>query len=168
MQASQKFWIEQLAAQLRGSDAVAQRAEQDAREAARTLATESEKKEDGRASLEFGSLATGQANRARGAQQDLRTLAAFGAGAGPSRDVVALGSIVDVAILREQAPEERTFIVLPVGAGCELQGPGGDGFISVITPASPVGRALMGKRCGDVVDVAVRGDVLEYEVLAIA
>ena len=62
---------------------------------------------------------------------------------------------------------ERTFIVLPVGAGSELKGPGGDGFVAVVTPASPVGKALMGKRAGDVTDVTIKGEVFEWEVLAV-
>ena len=58
--------------------------------------------------------------------------------------------------------DERTFFLLPVGAGTELTGPGGDGFLSVITPASPVGRALMGRRAGDCIEVTLAGEVHEY------
>jgi len=49
-----RFLIDQLAARLRQSDEVARRAGAEAREAARSLQTESEKKEDGRAAIEFG------------------------------------------------------------------------------------------------------------------
>jgi hypothetical protein len=45
--------------------AVAKRAGADARDAAKNVATEAEKKEDGRAALEFGSLATGHEQRPR-------------------------------------------------------------------------------------------------------
>jgi hypothetical protein len=64
--------IEQLATRLKQSDEVARRAGDDAREAARSLQTESEKKEDGRAAIEYGSLATGQAARSRKAQEELQ------------------------------------------------------------------------------------------------
>ena len=68
---------------------------------------------------------------------------------------MALGAIVDMSTEDEEGFAERTFFVLPVGAGTELTGPGGDGFLSVITPASPVGRALMGRKAGDVVEVEI-------------
>src|SRR5881296_2455615 len=96
-----RFLIEQLAAHLRQSDEVARRAGDEAREAARSLQTESEKKEDGRAAIEFGSLATGQSARARKVREELAQLAAFWNRGLPdfaARSVVALGAIVDVAV----------------------------------------------------------------------
>lgn len=115
-----RFLIEQLAARLRQSDEVARRAGEEAREAARSLQTESEKKEDGRAAIEFGSLATGQSARSRKVQEELQQLAAFwnrGLPQFSSTSSVGLGAIVDVAVEGERGEEERTFIVLPVGAG---------------------------------------------------
>jgi transcription elongation GreA/GreB family factor len=166
-----RFLIEQLAAQLRQSDDVARRAGAEAREAARTLQTESEKKEDGRAAIEFGSLATGQTARARKAQEELKQLAAF-VNAGIPRfgatSAVGLGAIVDVSVESERGDHERTFIVLPVGAGSELTGPGGDGFLSVITPASPVGRALLGKRAGDYVEVTINRETREWKLVEVS
>ena len=60
--------------------------------------------------------------------------------------------------------EGRTFFLAPVGAGITLTGPDGDGILSVVTPASPVGRAVMGHRTGDVVDVMVGGEVREWAI----
>src|SRR3954471_7904126 len=110
-----RFLIEQLAARLRQSDEVARRAGDDAREAARSLQTESEKKEDGRAAIEFGSLATGQGARSRKVQADLAELAAFTRRGLPrfhAKSQVALGAVVDVAVDGDRGPEERTFILL--------------------------------------------------------
>jgi transcription elongation GreA/GreB family factor len=166
-----RFLIEQLAAQLRQSDDVARRAGAEAREAARTLQTESEKKEDGRAAIEFGSLATGQTARARKVQEELQQLAKFVNGGIPTftaKSAVDLGAIVDVSVEGERGDQERTFIVLPVGAGTELTGPGGDGFLSVITPASPVGRALLGKRAGDYVEVTINRETREWKLVEVS
>ena len=166
-----RFLVEQLAARLKESDEAARRAGAEAREAARSLQTESEKKEDGRAAIEFGSLATGQTARARKVQEELQQLAAFwnrGVPRFASTSAVALGAVVDVAVDGERGPEERTFIVLPVGAGTELTGPGGDGFLSVITPASPVGRALLGRRAGDSVDVTINGETREWTLVEVS
>ena len=163
-------FVEQLARVLKESEAVAERAEQEAREAARCVATESEKKEDGRAAIEFGSLATAQAARTRKAQQELKQLAAFSQRALPRFDrksPVGLGAIVDIAIENERGKQERTFILLPVGAGAELPGPGGDGYISVITPASPVGKALLGRQAGDTFEVIIKNEAHEWTVVEV-
>ena len=95
-----KVFVEQLREQLVQAAAVARRAEIDAREAARSVATESEKKEDGRVALEFGSLATGQQQRARDTQQAVQSLDAMLARGLPeftATSAIALGAIVDVA-----------------------------------------------------------------------
>ncbi len=161
----------QLAERLQHSDRIAVRAQVEAREAARSLATESEKKEDGRAAIEYGSLATGQAARARRVQEELGVLTAFREAELPRfgrSSPVSLGAIVDVRTEDETGYDERTFFLLPVGAGTELTGPGGDGFLSVITPASPVGKALMGRRTGDCIEVTLAGEVHEWTVLEVA
>lgn len=171
MSLDKKHLLAQLIERLQHSDRVAHRAEADAREAATSLATESEKREDGRAAIEFGSLATGQAARARRLAEELQALSAFAEAPFPRfgrTSPVALGAIVDVATEDDDGPAERTFFMLPAGAGSELTGPDGDGFLSVITPASPVGRALMGRRAGETAEVTLAGEVREWTVLDVA
>lgn len=134
--------------------------ELDAREAARSVATAAEKREDARTTLEYGSMATGQARRVKRIEAELEQLRAFRrqtVGPFSRRSPVAPGAIVDLATEDDDGEAERTFVVLPVGAGTELTGPGGDGVISVLTPSSPIGKALMGKCVGDGIDVVVRG-----------
>jgi len=171
MSLNKLYFIEQLAQQLKESEAVAERAQEEAREAARSMATDSEKKEDGRAAIEQGTMATAQGARARKAQEELKALAAFSRQTLPTfnrKTPVALGAIVDIAIDGDDGHKERTFMLLPVGAGTELVGPGGDGFLSVITPASPVGRALLGKRSGDTFEISVRDEVHEWSVVEVS
>ena len=167
MPASKSFFVEQLAQVIRQNAQVAKRSEEESREAAATLATESEKKEDSRAALEFGSMATGQAARHRKALEELEALERFAARQLPAfarTGTVGLGALVDVSTETDHGREERSFILMPVGAGTELTGPDGDGFLSVITPHSPVGRALIGKRVGDTVEVNIRGEWREWSV----
>ena len=57
--------------------------------------------------------------------------------------------------------------MLPVGAGEELTGPDGDGIITVLTPGSPVGKAMLGKRAGDVAEVTIKREPLEWEILEV-
>lgn len=170
MSTGARFFVEELRERLVQAAAVAKRAEADARDAAKNVATESEKKEDGRAALEFGSLATGHQHRAREVSEQVQTLdgmLARGLATYDATSAVGLAAIVDVATEDKHGAIERTFLMLPVGAGTELEGPGGDGFLTVVTPASPVGKALMGKRRGDVTDVTIKGEIYEWTVLSV-
>jgi len=72
-----KQLIDQLAARLKESVAAATRSSADAAEAARTMQTESEKKEDGRGALEYGRMAAAESSRSRKVAEELRTLAEF-------------------------------------------------------------------------------------------
>lgn len=146
---------------------IARRAAKDAGEAAATLATESEKREDSRVALEFGSLSAGQAARAQKAREELERLDHFmkqGLTRYGRRTPVGLGALVDVHMETHNGEEERTFFLMPVGAGTELLGPGGDGFVSVITPASPVGKQLLGRLVGESVDVTVKDETYEWTI----
>jgi transcription elongation GreA/GreB family factor len=167
MPINKRFFVEQLRQQFVSGLAITMRAEYDAREASRHMATESEKKEDGRVAIEFGNLAGAQALRARQARGEIEALDTF-ARQSPSvysrNTPIGLGAIIDLADASENGAPERTFILLPVGAGAELTGPNGDGFLSVITPASPIGKALVGKRVGDIVEVMIHGEVREWSI----
>jgi transcription elongation GreA/GreB family factor len=152
--------VEQLAARLRDSAQVALKAGQEAAEEARDGATASEKRENARVALEYEGLARGQSERAQRTLAELAQLESFhpqrfGRGA-----PIALGAIVEV----EDESQGRTFFLAPVGAGVELTGPGGDGFLSVVTPQSPVGKAVLGRRVGDTVEVTVKGEAREWTI----
>jgi transcription elongation GreA/GreB family factor len=171
MPVNKRFFVEQLRQQFVSGLATTTRAEHDAREASRHMATESEKKEDGRVAIEFGNLAKAQALRARQARSEIDELDAF-AGKSPRAYTrttpIGLGAIVDLADETDAGAAERTFMLLPVGAGAELTGPSGDGFLSVITPASPIGKALLGKRVGDIIEVTIHGDVREWSIVDVS
>jgi transcription elongation GreA/GreB family factor len=51
----------------------------------------------------------------------------------------------------EDGDEGRTIFLAPAGAGIELTMPDGDGFVTVVTPASPLGKAVLGRRVGETV-----------------
>lgn len=74
---------------------------------------------------------------------------------------IGLGAVVEV----DDGEAGKTLFVAPAGAGEELTGPDGDGFLFVVTPGSPFGRALMGKRVGDVVEVTVAGELTEWDIV---
>ncbi len=73
---------------------------------------------------------------------------------------IGLGALVEV----EDGEGGKTLFLAPAGAGEELEGPGGDGFFQVVTPGSPLGKGLMGKKVGDVVEVMVKGELTEWDI----
>src|SRR5688572_10867590 len=52
---------------------------------------------------------------------------------------IGLGTLVEV----EDGDAGKTLFIAPAGAGEELTGPDGDGFLHVVTPISPIGKALL-------------------------
>lgn len=155
-----RFLVEQLSERLRESVAVARKAGQAAADEARDGATAAEKREDARVALEYAGLARGQSERASRTMAELSTLETFRPARLPATAPISLGALVEV----EDDAQGRTFFLAPVGAGVELTGPGGDGFLSVVTPQSPVGRAVIGKRVGETIEVVVQGEPREWTI----
>jgi len=137
-------------------------------EAAEGVQSEVRRKEDAQSAAAFGRMTAGHRRRRERAVAELERLIACAAGGVPAfsgQSKVGLGALVDVSIEDEAGSEERTLFVLPVGAGVELAGPGGDGFLSVVTPTSPVGRALMGAGRGDSFEIRIAGRDREWCVV---
>jgi len=109
--------------------------------------------------LEQSYLARGQAARI----DELRTSIA-GVNALPLRDFddgpAALGALVTV----DEDGEESTLLLAPGGGGVRLAG----GTVQVVTPPSPLGRALLGKPAGDDVEVVVAGKTRAMRVVRVA
>lgn len=155
-----KFLVEQLTEKLRESAQVARKAGQAAADEARDGATSAEKRENARVSQEYAGLARGQSARAERVRAEISTLETFRPGPLPKGARIAVGAIVEV----EDEGLGRTFFLAPVGAGVELTGPGGDGFLSVVTPVSPVGKAVLGRKVGDTIEVTVQGEPRDWTI----
>lgn len=140
-----RFLVDQLIESLRAAARVAMRAQEDAATQLRDGETR---------------LARAQGARAHKTLAEADALLTFRPP--PPSAVIALGSIVEIE--DEESGEGRTFFLAPAGAGVSLTGPGGDGLLSVVTPASPIGRAVLGKRTGDIIDVTVDGDLREWAI----
>ena len=52
-----------------------------------------------------------------------------------------------------------------IGVAPKFSGPGGDGFVSVITPKSPIGRALQGSHAGDSFEIVSKRREREWTVV---
>jgi transcription elongation GreA/GreB family factor len=167
-EARKRAFIEALEAQLRDTIAAAHRAEASAGTAAAEIQQEARRREDAKEAVVQGRLSAAHRDRRERTVRELESLRDFAKRKLRSfarHDPVALGALVDVAIEEESGEEERSLFLLPAGAGAEVEGPGGDGFVSVATPRSPIGRALLGARVGDTVEVVVGGRETEWTVL---
>jgi len=153
-----QFMVEQLASRIRESLQVALRESEAAATEARDGATPSERRDDARTALEFSNLARAQGRRALAAQEELARIESFRPRKSGER--VALGDIVEI----EDGDAGRTIFLAPVGAGIELTMPDGDGFVTVVTPASPLGKALIGRELGDTVEISVRDEERDWTV----
>lgn len=71
----------------------------------------------------------------------------------------ALGALVEVG----EDERRLSYFVASHGGGENLAG----GAVQVVTPRSPLGVALLGKRVGDVAEVRLAGRRRELEILAI-
>ena len=78
-------------------------------------------------------------------EHELRTLRGMRLAENPKR--VALGCLVGVGDADDAV--EEWYLVLPVCGGMEVVRPGGEMPVRVVTPGTPVAKALLGKSVGD-------------------
>lgn len=142
------FLVEQLGAKIRAAVQLTHKSAEEARQDARSGAARAV------------NLARGQGMRSVAAREALDALDSFHVRPYRKGEPIGLGALVEV----EADEGGRTVFVAPVCGGEELTGPDGDGIIQVVTPASPFGRALMGKKVGSVVEVTVAGELTEWTI----
>lgn len=75
---------------------------------------------------------------------------------------VVIGSVVTVEDLEHQ--EKWTFRVVDSAAAAVF---GADEEYEHVSAASPIGRAIVGKRVGDIVQVETPDGIVDYEILAV-
>lgn len=84
----------------------------------------------------------------------------------PIRELGAEDVVCPAALVELQFGAARAFyFIAPQGGGLITEVDGHP--VQVLTPRSPIGEALMGRRVGDRVQVQTRGGVREYMVLSI-
>lgn len=109
-------------------------------------------------STEVSYLARGQAKRVSELSEEILRLSALDLRSFSAGDPIALGALVTLE------PALWVFM-LPGGAGTELAL--GQRRARVVTPASPLGSALLGAREGDVIEVLRGGKTQEYEITGV-
>ncbi len=148
----------ELVAQLTSALASAQSAHAAALEGATHTEARAENSKDTR-SLEQSYLARGQAQRVADLEAGLAAVTALALRAFWVDDPIALGAVVTV----DDAGEPKRLFVAPHGGGSML----GDG-IQVVTPSSPLGRAVLGKRLDDEIELRLPGGPRQLIVVGVA
>jgi len=150
---------------LRASIAKALEAMSEAARQTREGATHEESRAEGdkdMRSTEQSYLARGQAMRAEALGEELTRLEATPLRTYGEDDAIGPGALVRVNV--DEA--ERVFFVVPQGGGTELEV---DRVrVTVVTPSSPVGAALIGRRAGEDFELPVRGVRREWVIEEIA
>lgn len=105
-------------------------------------------------------LAKATKDRALAAMAAVEAVSAFKPRPFRKSEPIGLGALVEI----EDGATGKTLFLAPAGAGEELSGPDGDGLFYVVSPQSPLGRAMLGKRVGDVVETMIQGELTEWTI----
>ncbi len=148
-----------LLAHLEAEIATMRRAAGDARAAATHEEAKPENDKDTRA-LEASYLAAGQAERVRELEAAAKTIASLELRALGRDSPIQASAVVTV---EDEGGARSTFFLAPHGGGAQLSLDGAP--VQVLTPQSPLGRAILGRTCGDVVELPARGKTRELEIV---
>jgi transcription elongation GreA/GreB family factor len=109
--------------------------------------------------LEQSYLARGQAQRVADLEVAVSEITRLELRVFAARDPAAISAVVSV----DEDGSEHGFFLVPHGGGSVLSG-----GIQVITPSSPLGRALLGRRIDDEIEVKLPGKTRVFVITAIA
>lgn len=112
--------------------------------------------------LEAAYLATGQARRAEAIRQAMAGWRQFHPRAYDAGKGIQIGALV---CLVDAGGQPQQFFLGPEGGSMKLLSDGQP--VQVITDASPLGRAMLGKGEGDEVSIQVAGAARQFEVLRV-
>jgi len=152
--------LEQLGAVLQGELALANRVAKDTADAANHPEARPENDKDTR-KLELSYLAAGQAARAKELETGLALLTQIPVREFGAEDAIAVGAFAELDV----DGKAQRVLVSPAGGGLKLEGEQGD--INVVTPASPLGRALLGKCTGDTFELAIGKERREVTIVRV-
>jgi hypothetical protein len=76
-------------------------------------------------------------------------------------------AVISISALVEVFSNEKTqfLLIMPLGGGQTIQYQGK--IIQVVTPVSPLGKALIGQRVGEIITILAGGQKREYEIASL-
>jgi transcription elongation GreA/GreB family factor len=131
-----------------------------AHEAATHEESKSEDQHDTRG-LESSYLAGAQAQRAMEIQQQIHFYRVMEPRSFGTRDPISPMAVVEL----ECAGKRSYYFIAPQGGGLKIQF--GSISVQVITPQSPLGEELVGRKQGDSVEIEAQGTLREYDILSV-
>lgn len=153
--------VEKLREALRREVAVLDKSARSAREGATHEEAKPEDDKDTRA-LEASYLAGAQAGRLRALETMVRSLEFFEVREFRPEDPIAPSALVE---LENEDGKRSLYFLATVGGGTKLKL--GDTEMQVLTPESPLGQILVGRRQGDSFERTVKNDTRGYEIAAV-
>jgi transcription elongation GreA/GreB family factor len=111
--------------------------------------------------LESSYLAGAAAQRAADIQQQIYLYKIMEPKAFKDGDAVGPTAVVEV----ENNGKRSFYFIAPQGGGMKIQL--GKHSIQVITPQSPLGDEIMGRKTGDILEIEAQGVAREYEIISI-
>ncbi|HEY3855884.1 MAG TPA: transcription elongation factor GreAB [Verrucomicrobiae bacterium] len=152
--------IRQIVSSLSESLAVLENAARASHAEATHESSKAESKYDTRG-LEAAYLAGGQARQAKEILDSIKSYEVLAAKKFASEDPIDLTALVTVEANRARS----IFFIGPSGGGQEIEFGGKE--ITVITPQSPLGRGLMGKKAGQRWTEPIAGEVVKYCIISV-
>lgn len=113
--------------------------------------------------LEASYLVQGQARRSEELEEAIGILKNFKLKDFDTSTKVDLSALVT---LESEEGLRRTVLLAPVGGALKVEVAGRE--ISLMTPQSPMGRAVMGHYLGDIVELNVAGKITDYDLVELS
>jgi transcription elongation GreA/GreB family factor len=158
---SKKELLEKLVAKLEQERASIAEAALHTYEAATHEESEAEDQYDTRG-LEASYLAGAQAKRVAEVEQALHIIKSL-----PFKDFTEGDQIGATALIELEHDGKTNFcLLLPQGGGLSVEH--GGHHVQVITPKSPLGEALIGRKVGDVAVIDVNNQTKEYDIISVS
>lgn len=152
-----KLFEEQIAEMLR----VLTQAALEAHAAATHTESKAEDQYDTRG-LEASYLAGAQSRRALELEQLLNLYRFLDLSPFTAQTPIASTALVE---LGSEEGQKSLYLLMPLGGGMQTDWNGRN--VQVVTPQSPIGEALLGKRVGDQISVEIRKVTKDYDILAV-
>lgn len=151
--------LAKLIRQLQGKLEVLAQSALDAKDEATSEESKAENKYDTRG-LEASYLAGAQAKRAHQLAVDIENLSKL-----KLNDFDEESKVKNTALIQcdFNTQEDRWFFMLPFAGGEKIMQ--NDISVQIITPQSPIGKLLFQKGVGDIVEINVKGETNEYEII---
>ena len=112
--------------------------------------------------LETAYLASSQARLATETEQALAVYQSLELGKFPKTTPISLTALVEL----ESSGTRTLYFLGPTSGGLEIHHHGTE--VLVITPESPLGQQLLGRKAGDRVKIQTRGSVQEFRVTSVS